>query len=205
MDFEKFQVKKFCYFFLTYFSSHFSGRSSEIVWRSGDADVIWIFGGKSSQGIFADLWQLDLQTLSWAWISGPSAAYQTGIYGTKYQLSNGNPGSRHFSFSWIQGNSTLYLFGGEGLDNTSKQGQLNDMWVYDFQNVSFVPVTTSTAAGSSTTTSSTVFNVNKASIYNRGLHHLLLELLAERLERLVLHLLPRLLALVQRLIVVLQV
>jgi N-acetylneuraminic acid mutarotase len=68
---------------------------------------------------------------NWTWMSGSSTRNHGGVYGTLGIPSSSNiPGTRDRSISWIDTSGNLWLFSGFGLDSTSTQGHLNDLWKY---------------------------------------------------------------------------
>ena len=106
---------------------------------------LWLFGGEgndisiNSWGIFNDLWEYDISTGQWTWVSGDNTFNVYGVYGTKGTSSASNkPGAREASVSWTDASGNLWLFGGSGLDCGCDYGQspynLNDLWKYDIHN-----------------------------------------------------------------------
>jgi len=87
----------------------------------------------------AQLLQLNqTQMPEWAWTGGSNIASPTrgpgqpGVYGTQYVFADSNaPGSRLSSVTWTDQIGRLWLFGGVGFDSAAKEGQLNDLWVFD--------------------------------------------------------------------------
>jgi N-acetylneuraminic acid mutarotase len=111
-------------------------RSGSVSWTDSSGDF-WLFGGigptSASAGDFLnDLWKFDPTTNLWTWVSGSSTGHQSGVYGTKGIPSATNvPGARIGSVSWIDGNGTLWLLGGDGYDANGKNGILNDLWEFN--------------------------------------------------------------------------
>ncbi|KAK4535707.1 hypothetical protein CDCA_CDCA06G1732 [Cyanidium caldarium] len=103
-------------------------RDSASTWTlSGDR--LLLFGGENADGaVFNDLWQLNLTSFEFVWLSGSNATNDPGFYGT---LGVGNastlPPSRLGAVSWTRPTDQLYLFGGEDSIDF-----LNDLWVYDY-------------------------------------------------------------------------
>jgi uncharacterized protein YecT (DUF1311 family)/N-acetylneuraminic acid mutarotase len=65
-------------------------------------------------------------------VAEDKAANQPGIYGTKgVAASTNTPGGRYGSSNWIDSKGNLWLFGGNGIDNTGAEGCLNDLWKFD--------------------------------------------------------------------------
>jgi hypothetical protein len=102
---------------------------------------LWLFGGGGTDangngGDLNDLWEYYPSTNEWAWISGSSTVdsnyTRPGIYGTLGQPSPADtPGARDLASSWTDKNGNLWLFGGQGSDDTDQQGDLNDLWKFD--------------------------------------------------------------------------
>jgi len=96
---------------------------------------LWLFGGfgKDGTGSFGelnDLWKYD--GTNWIWVSGSDIANQWGSYGTLGVGSTSNvPGARQEATSWIDSSGNLWLFGGQGYDETGSSGWLNDLWRYN--------------------------------------------------------------------------
>lgn len=68
---------------------------------------------------------------NFAWMRGSNITGQTGIYGTPGVSSPTiDPGSRHGSGTWTDLNGDLWMFGGEGYDNSPNVAWLNDLWKY---------------------------------------------------------------------------
>jgi N-acetylneuraminic acid mutarotase len=106
----------------------------------------YLFGGRAktapsglSEASFSDLWELDLNTLQWKWIKGPSSPDQFGIYGTLQVPDAGNnPGARKGASGAAYGNQ-LFLFGGEGVgESGALSGYLNDLWTFDINTSQWV-------------------------------------------------------------------
>jgi hypothetical protein len=126
------------------------GREEAVLWAD-TAGNIWLFGGfgldsagtgsggpPPSGAILNDLWEFNITTKMWTWVSGANLANQTGNYGAQAtsNLSTGAaanfPGSRWGSVAWSDSNSNLWLYGGWGYGTTTTDptGFLNDIWEY---------------------------------------------------------------------------
>lgn len=100
---------------------------------------VWLFGGYGSNKdgsddiLLNDLWQYDIATGEWTWMSGSDAAgHENGVYGSKGIADAANvPGSRYEGVSWTDSAGHLWLFGGAGMDGAGEYGILNDLWRYD--------------------------------------------------------------------------
>ncbi|NHI91836.1 MAG: galactose oxidase [Candidatus Lokiarchaeota archaeon] len=109
-------------------------RSSSISWIDQNGSL-WLFGGygynNDTSGRLGDLWRYNITDGQWTWISGSYSLNTLGIYGQKGIADSSNvPGARERSISWVDGNSSLWLFGGNGFNNLS-YGRLNDLWRYN--------------------------------------------------------------------------
>jgi N-acetylneuraminic acid mutarotase len=103
--------------------------------NNGNLYVMGGYGYPSSGGewLLNDLWKWDGS--NWTWISGGKVTSQTGNYGTIGVASSSNvPGARFDSATWSNHNGDLYLWGGGGFDSTSNWRILNDFWVWDGSN-----------------------------------------------------------------------
>lgn len=100
-------------------------RAGSVSWIDGDGNL-WLFGGNSGASFFNDLWKFD--GVNWIWVSGSSIPNQPPVYGQKGVTHPMNvPGARTMSFSWIDDDNNLWLFGGL---NYSQQ-TCNDLWKFD--------------------------------------------------------------------------
>jgi hypothetical protein len=126
------------------------GRQAAVLWAD-TAGNIWLFGGfgldsagtgttgpPPAGAILNDLWEFNITTKQWTWISGNNLANQTGNYGSQAtsNLSTGAaanfPGSRWGAVGWSDANSNLWIYGGwgYGTSTTDPTGFLNDIWEY---------------------------------------------------------------------------
>ena len=130
------------------------GRQTPVVWADNLGNI-WVFGGLgldsagtrnpgSTNGLgngtvtaegalLNDLWQFNIATGQWKWVSGGNLANLNGTYGTQLAAAAGNvPGSRWSGVGWADSTGNLWLFGGWGYGSTLGQGTgfLNDVWEY---------------------------------------------------------------------------
>jgi hypothetical protein len=109
---------------------------------------LWLFGGwgldstaTNGNGALNDTWVYTpnataSQPGTWAWIKGSNTGSQNGIYGPMVRPYSTyviwTPGGRSNATRWVDNNNQLWLFGGEGYDATSTNGNgyLNDLWRY---------------------------------------------------------------------------
>jgi hypothetical protein len=109
-------------------------RQSAVTWTDGNGDL-WLFGGycnaSGGYGYMSDLWKYTISNNQWAWVKGPNQGDQLGLYGTLgIAGSSNNPGARWESCGWTDNNGNLWLYGGEGNDDT-QNSWLNDLWKYN--------------------------------------------------------------------------
>ena len=100
---------------------------------------IWLFGGfgypSNGFGYLNDLWRYDNDSNQWTWVNGDMNDNVTGIYGSMGTNSNlSKPGSRQQGVVWTDANGVLWIFGGQGYNETTL-GSLNDMWKYSPENL----------------------------------------------------------------------
>jgi PKD repeat protein len=73
----------------------------------------WNFGGYSTPGYLNDLWQYNVSTNQWTWVSGDNTSNQSAIYGTQGVSNPANkPGGKRGSVSWADNNGYIWIFGG---------------------------------------------------------------------------------------------
>ncbi len=112
------------------------GRDGSESWIDSEGNL-WLFGGRGydyagNHGYLSDLWKFDPTTGLWTWVSGSNVINQSGVYGTKGEADTANvPGGRFCSVSWIDSEGNLWLFGGQGIDNSNNGGYLSDLWKFD--------------------------------------------------------------------------
>ena len=88
---------------------------------------IWIFGGQDQNGNdYNELWKYSITSRKWTFVSGTKNAI--GVY------SGGSaaPGARNGHCLWVDAGQNIWVYGGQGYDNTSGDGVvfLNDLWEY---------------------------------------------------------------------------
>jgi len=118
-------------------------RSNARGWTDSSGNL-WLFGGTGMastdfSGELNDLWKYSPSTNEWTWMGGsntiPFWGNQTtgvpGVYGTLgVPAATNTPGARDSAVSWVDGSGNLWLYGGEGFDEESNFGMLNDLWVF---------------------------------------------------------------------------
>lgn len=103
-------------------------RKKGATWIDSNGNLL-LFGGKNVDTFYQDLWKFDIPANQWVWIGGRTgASYPYANYGVQNENSISNlPGGRYQTVSWKDNNNNLFLYGGEGLDETS-EGYLSDVW-----------------------------------------------------------------------------
>lgn len=117
-------------------------RYGAVSWTDNSGNM-WLFGGEGYDGIgnlsyLNDLWRWD--GANWTWISGPSTGNTAANYGTKgVAVATNIPGGRKEAVSWVDNTGNFWLFGGQGIVDTSGNGGwLNDLWRWDGANWTWV-------------------------------------------------------------------
>jgi N-acetylneuraminic acid mutarotase len=126
------------------------GRQAAVLWADSSGNL-WLFGGfgldsagtgnagpPPAGAILNDLWEFNITTKQWTWVSGSNLANQTGTYSTEASsnLSTGvatdTPGSRWGAVGWTDVNNNLWFYGGWGYGTTTTDptGFLDDIWEY---------------------------------------------------------------------------
>ncbi len=110
------------------------GRLSPVSWIDLTGNL-WLFGGygypaSGSYGYLNDLWKWDGS--EWTWMSGDTVTDQNGVYGTKGTPDPANvPGSRRSAVSWTDSSGNFWLFGGYGYPASGSIDPLNDLWMWN--------------------------------------------------------------------------
>ncbi|MFX1276697.1 MAG: kelch repeat-containing protein [Promethearchaeota archaeon] len=118
-------------------------REGAVSWTDSN-DNLWLFGGAENQeyvyrrcGYLNDLWKFD--GFYWTWMSGDNTANVSSVYGEKgIPDASNKPGGRRGSISWIDSDDNLWLFGGEGLNESGELAYLNDLWKFDGMNWTWI-------------------------------------------------------------------
>jgi hypothetical protein len=104
--------------------------------RIDAAGTVWLFGGfgydsAHTLGLLNDLWNYNITTGLWTWVSGSNTVNQTGNYGTLGTAAASNvPGARQAGMSFIDLSGNFWLFGGFDLDSKGNPDALNDLWQF---------------------------------------------------------------------------
>jgi N-acetylneuraminic acid mutarotase len=118
-------------------------RYAAVSWRDTSGNL-WLFGGRGfdsagTVGDLNDLWRFNPTTGEWTWVHGSDTVNQSGTYGTEDVAAGGNvPGARSSAVSWIDSSGNFWLFGGAGYDSAGSSGRLNDLWMFNGTNWTWV-------------------------------------------------------------------
>ncbi len=109
-------------------------RAGSAFWTDVSGNL-YLFGGNgydASSGMqdnLNDLWKYNIATNQWTWLKGANSNLDDGQYGIKGVPSvNNNPSARSLPAHWIDANSNLWFFGGNGIDSIANFGDMNDLW-----------------------------------------------------------------------------
>jgi N-acetylneuraminic acid mutarotase len=111
-------------------------RVAAVSWKDS-AGNLWLFGGygydeDANPQNLNDLWEYNLGTALWTWISGTPYVAVSGTYGTQGMPAvNNTPGAREQAAGWLDNSGSFWLFGGYGLDASGEQDDLNDLWSFN--------------------------------------------------------------------------
>jgi gliding motility-associated-like protein len=76
--------------------------------------------------------QIALSQNEWSWQSGEKSTNVGRVYGTRGVANpQNNPGSRIGAAFWTDKQGNLWLFGGRGNDESSRDSYLSDLWRFD--------------------------------------------------------------------------
>jgi N-acetylneuraminic acid mutarotase len=143
------------------------GRTNAAGWTDSSGNL-WIFGGENSISTspltenpvyFSDVWKYDFASSEWTWMAGPNGSNDVssgindspGVYGILGVPAAANtPGGRTYQNTWTDKAGNFWLFGGEFQIENSGIAFLNDLWVFNPNNVSWTWIGGSTTPGSVT-------------------------------------------------------
>ena len=113
------------------------GRQWASGWIDGSGNL-WIFGGigfdsNGSLGALSDLWEFNITSQMWMWVSGSNTVNQSGTYGAQgVSAVTNQPGGRTPAAAWTDKSGNFWLFGGNASSTFSGYGvYLNDLWRYE--------------------------------------------------------------------------
>jgi Kelch motif len=116
----------------------FGGLGLDSVGTQNPGNIGGLPSGTAPEGaLLNDLWEYNIATQQWTWVSGGGAtglANQVGQYGAQQVAASGFfPGSRWSSSGWIDSNGNIWVFGGWGYASSLAQstGYLNDIWEFE--------------------------------------------------------------------------
>ncbi len=104
---------------------------------------LWLFGGVGYDGTGAtgnlnDLWEFNVATRQWAWMTGSNTINHYGVYGTLHAPSATNtPGARGGAAAWVDAQGLFWLFGGNGEGAPTTSGLMNDLWEFNPTNLNW--------------------------------------------------------------------
>ena len=110
-------------------------RTSATSWVDDETDNMWLFGGHrhipryvNRTSVFVcDVWVLEANNATWVqWLQKRYSKMQKYLFRTKAPRLN-TPTSRAHAVSWYY-NGTLYMFGGEAMNDDGTIKYLNDLW-----------------------------------------------------------------------------
>ena len=110
------------------------GRIDAALWLDISGSKVWMFGGIGNDGAgnpgqYGDLWQFNLNTLQWTWISGPSTPNAPAVYGQQGVAAGSNqPGGRVLPLYWRDTKGMLWMYGGV---QSLFTGTLADLWEFN--------------------------------------------------------------------------
>lgn len=102
------------------------------------AGNFYLFGGIGVAGggvysVLNDLWKYIPSSNKWVWITGDTTGDNSGVYSAMGMYAFGNkPGSRYGASCWVDSDNNMLLFGGFGRAADPDEGNLNDLWKYNF-------------------------------------------------------------------------
>ena len=94
---------------------------------------LYMFGGNIVGGSYVnDLWQYNILSGNWTWVSGSNQLAQYGSYGTQGTPNTTNlPGARGGAGTWKDASGGLWMFGGYGVNQSLSYAYLNEVWKYE--------------------------------------------------------------------------
>lgn len=119
------------------------GRSSAGGFKDNNGDF-WLFGGNgipgtATVGMLCDLWKYSFSNNQWTWVSGTNFGGSVGIYGSKgFPAASNYPGGRMDATTWVDSQNNFWLYGGYGAGSVAGNGALNDLWMYNTLNNTWV-------------------------------------------------------------------
>ena len=123
-------------------------------WKRGNDDFV-LYGGSGpgfniqqvNDSTYNDVWDYNITTRKWSWISGANIDQQTAVHGTKGIPNAANhPSARDGSDSWTDSQGNLWLFGGFQANGYmyNEQGKMyNDLWRWSPDTIPPIPNFTS--------------------------------------------------------------
>lgn len=90
------------------------------------------YASTASPGYLNDMWEFNISTGNWTWISGSNMGTALASYGTLGVASATTfPGGRMSAAAWTDISGNYWMFGGNGLIASSTVDQLSDLFMYN--------------------------------------------------------------------------
>lgn len=111
-------------------------RQGAVGWTDSSGNL-WLFGGggyvnSTTLGDLNDLWEFNITTKEWTWVSGEDTVNNQGTWGTQGVASASYvPGGLEGAVGWTDNNGNFWLFGGGGYGYLSDGDGLNDVWEFN--------------------------------------------------------------------------
>jgi hypothetical protein len=92
---------------------------------------LWFFGGDYGSGSYNDMWEYNVSTGIWTWMSGTNVADDAGTYGTMGVGSVNNiPPGRSVNMIWKDSSGNFWLTGGHDITSGN---HFQDVWKFNPQ------------------------------------------------------------------------
>ncbi len=99
----------------------------------GPDGALYIFGSRTAGNdleLTNQLWKFDGR--NWTWLAGNGGTTDRGDWSVKGVADpNVHPSPRELATIWVDKQSRVFVFGGYGYDSTTMTGSLNDLWMFD--------------------------------------------------------------------------
>jgi Kelch motif len=100
---------------------------------------LWLFGGITGSSLATatsstvnDLWRYSIAMGQWTWVGGEQMAGGLGTHAAIGVASPSNqPSARSSAATWVDAMGNLWMYGGQGYDDSGAYNNLADLWMYD--------------------------------------------------------------------------
>jgi N-acetylneuraminic acid mutarotase len=100
---------------------------------------LWLFGGITGSSLgtatsatMNDLWRYSIAMRQWTWVGGQQMAGGQGTHAASGVASPSNqPSARSSAATWVDAMGNLWMYGGEGYDDSGAYNDLADLWMFD--------------------------------------------------------------------------